>query len=171
MFRELLTQKQAEIVRRWQELTMRTYPEDAFRFLKKEKDRFANPVGYAIVTNLELIFGELCAEMDPEALRRGLDGIVRIRAVQDFNAGQALCFILLLKDAVREILKPEELTPPDLVELLRFETRIDQALLLGFDLYMQDREKVYDIRANELRARSAKLVERLTRSAREPRED
>jgi hypothetical protein len=41
-----------------------------------------------------------------------------------------------------------------LEELSRIERRIDQLGLLAFDIYMQCREKIYDLKANEMRART-----------------
>lgn len=142
---------------------MRTYPEDTFRFLQREKDRFANPVGFAITSNLETAFEQLLGEMDPEAMNQSLDAIIRIRAVQDFKASQAVGFILLLKDALDQSLDRERLGAHDLSELLALHSRIDRTMLMAFDLYMCDREKVFDIRAREIQARSVKLIERLNR--------
>jgi len=142
---------------------MRTYPEDTFRFLQREKDRFANPVGFAINRNLETLFDQLIGEMDPEAMNESLDGIIRIRAVQDFGASQAVGFLLLLKDALDQSLERDHLGAEELAGLISFHSRIDRMLLMSFDLYMRDREKVFDIRAREIQARSVKLIERLNR--------
>ena len=45
-------------------------------------------------------------------------------------------------------------------ELFEFESKIDQLCLIAFDIYMQCREKVYLIRANETRNRTFKAFER-----------
>ena len=42
---ELLQSKRAAILARWNRLALEVYPEDAARFMRREKDRFQNPVG------------------------------------------------------------------------------------------------------------------------------
>jgi len=163
MLQDLLRKKQDEIVRRWRALKLATYPAETRQFLEREPDRFANPVGHTIETGLASLYAELIGEQDPAAMRQGLDGIVRIRAVQELGAAPAVGFVLLLKDAVAEVLNPGSLSAADLTELREFDARIDRLLLLAFDLYVADREQVFQIRANELNARSAKLIERLDR--------
>ena len=163
MLRDRLRQHQDQIVRRWRDLTLATYPDETRRFWEREPDRFANPIGYAVGAGLAAVFEELLGNADPEALRRGLSEIVRIRAVQEMDAGTAVGFVLLLKPALAETLTPASLPAAELVELREFEGRIDRGLLLAFDLFMRDRERVYEIRANEISARSAKLVERLSK--------
>ncbi len=47
-FESLFPDKGAALAERWLGLIMETYPDDASGFLKKEQDRFRNPVGYTI---------------------------------------------------------------------------------------------------------------------------
>jgi hypothetical protein len=82
-----------------------------------------------------------------------LDGIVRIRAVQDFTAGQAVAFIFLLKRVIREELKGEVRVQPGGDGLAAVEERIDEMALLAFDLFMKCRERIYEIRVNEAKRR------------------
>ena len=60
----------------------------------------------------------------------------------------------LLKKAIREKLKEELQEARVVEELLEFESRIDEMALLAFDVYMQCREKIYQIRTREQRRRS-----------------
>ena len=92
----------------------------------------------------------------------GLDAIVRIRAVQEFSASQAVSFIFLLKQAVREALAPELAGSALTDAILAFESRIDAVAGRCFDLYMGAREK-YQIRANEIRRQTHFLLERVAR--------
>jgi myo-inositol catabolism protein IolC len=45
-------------------------------------------------------------------------------------------------------------------ELLKLESKIDQLCLMAFDIYMQCREKIYQISANETRNRTFRAFER-----------
>ena len=149
---------------RWFQLVLGTYPADTSRFLKQEKDRFTNPVGYAISQELEALYDELLQEMNSDKLAACLDNIIRIRAVQDFSPSQTIALIFLLKKAIREELASEITENRVFEELLKFESRIDKLVLLAFDIYMKCREKVFEIRVNEAKAereRVLKLLERI----------
>ena len=160
----LLPQKRAAILERWFQLVLETYPAGTSRFLKQEKDRFANPVGYTISQEIEALYDGLLQEMNSDKLAVCLDNIIRIRAVQDFPPSQTIAFIFLLKKAIREELASEITENRVFEELLKFEARIDKLALLAFDIYMKCREKVFEIRVNEAKAereRVLKLLERI----------
>ena len=156
----LLFQKSSTILARWIDLTLGTYPSDAHRFLKKQKDRFANPVGTTISREIENLYHELLRGMHTENLSPLLDRIIRIRAVQDFSPAQAIAFIFILKGVIRSELE-KELREKELAEeLLAFESRIDDLALLAFDIYMKCREKIYEIRVNETTNHVSRLLQK-----------
>jgi hypothetical protein len=163
MLSDLLLEKRGAIVQQWVHLTLATYPADAGRFLREEKDPFANPVGSTIAQVLQSVFGELLTETQPDRLRTLLDGVVRIRSVQDFSPSQAIGFIFLLKPVIREELGKAAGEGPIAKELLEFEARIDQVALLAFDLFMQCREQIFEIRVKELRAGNEVALRMLAR--------
>ena len=154
----ILTQKGPTILSKWLELILETYPADAQRFLKKQKNRFANPVGTTIKSEAENIYKELLRGMDPERISLFLDGIIRIRAIQDFTPSQAISFVFLLKNIIREEVGKEVREQQLLDELMIFESRFDEVALLAFDVYMKCREKIYEIRANETKNQVSRLL-------------
>jgi len=154
----LLTQKKSQIVNRWIKLLYDSYPAQTAIFLKKEKDKFDNPVGYRIARGLNEIFEALVQEMQTEQLLAALDEVIRIRALQDCSPSQALAFIFLLKNVVREELE-EDLEQQNLAgELAELDSRIDGLALLGFDVYTRRREKLCDLRVNEVKNRVSGLM-------------
>ena len=160
----LLPQKRAAILERWFQLVLGTYPADTSRFLKQEKDRFINPVGYAISQEIEALYDELLQGMNSDKLAACLDNIIRIRAVQDFSPSQTIALIFLLKKAIREELASEITENRVFEELLKFESRIDKLVLLAFDIYMKCREKVFEIRVNEAKAERERVLKLLERT-------
>lgn len=158
--KNLLLERKAAIVERWFRLILETYHPDTSSFMKREKDRFANPVGNSISHGVEAVFDELIQGKDPVEVAPLLDQIIRIRAVQDFNPSQAISFVLALKDAIRENLKDEIRDGQFLSEILILESRIDKLTLLSFDLYMKCREKLYELKTNQLRDSTARLLKR-----------
>lgn len=157
---QALAAKRNAIIREWLARTLQTYPEHTSRFLAHEKDPFRNPVGHTLREAFPVLFDALLGGTDAARVMPVLDGIVRIRAVQDFTAGQAVAFIFLLKRVIREELKGEIHVEPDAEGLATIEGRIDQMSLLAFDLFMKCRERMYEIRTNEARRRMF-LLERM----------
>ena len=157
----LLKNKKATIVKEWFNMVINTYPLDTSRFLKKQKDPFANPVGNTISQSLGPLFDELVMDMDPDTITNRLDPIIRIRAVQVmFSPSQAVAFIFSLKEAVRTNLKKELLDNKILNELLLFESKIDELGLTAFDIFVKCREQIYKFKAYEERNRTYRAFKR-----------
>jgi len=158
---ELLKQKASHIRKRWLNLIIETYPADSQRFLREQKDRFANPVGTTLSREVETLYHELLHGMDSEKVNSSLEEIVRIRAVQDFSPARAMTFIFLLKKVLREELAQEiKESPAACEELLALESRVDEMALRGFDLYTKCRERIYEIRAKEAKNQVSRLLQR-----------
>ena len=155
-----LTRKKALVVGRWLDLIFESYPTDAQRFLRKQKDRFANPVGTTITKEIETLYDKLIDGLEPNKVSALLDKIIRIRAVQDFPPSQALTFVFHLKRAIKEVLRNEILEDHLSEDLSVMESRIDDLALLAFDIYMNCREKLYEIKANEARNQVSRLLKR-----------
>jgi len=120
----LLSQRKLTIFERWLDLIFSSYPPETTRFLKKEKDRFNNPVAYRLSQGARGLVDALVSGATVEEVSRYLDEIIRIKAVQDFS----------------------------------LESQIDGLALLGFDVYVKRREKLYDIRVNEVKAKVSGLL-------------
>ena len=156
----LIEKKKKDIIHLWFEATLQTYAPDTARFYMGQKDAFANPVGSTTSEGLPLLFDQLLNDFDSNAIKSHLDPIIRIRAVQDFTASQATAFILKLKKIIRDCLSDELQDASQLKELLAFESRIDQLSLMAFDVYMECKEKVYEIAANETRNQTFRAFKR-----------
>lgn len=150
--KELLLEKRAAILKRWFDLIASSHPSGPPHFIK-EKDRFANPEGFTITQEIDSLYDELLQDrIDTEKMCSSLSNIVRIRAVQDFSPGDAIGFVFLLKEAVTEELVDEIEKRQLLKQWLELELRIDRMASLAFDIYMQCREKVNQLRINEIKA-------------------
>ncbi len=148
------------IVDQWFEKVVSTYPDDTARFLKSQKDPFANPVGQTTIAGLSGLFDLILEGIDREAATSFLDPIIRIRAVQKFTPTRATGFILDLKPIIRKIVQQRLSVADNMQELLALEDRIDQLALLAFDIFMGCREKVFELKANEMRNRTYRAFAR-----------
>jgi hypothetical protein len=164
LLKQQILQHREAIIDSWRQAVFGTYPSESATFLTSRHNRFANPVGQTIHDNVEQLFDQVSGSFEPAAATVALDAIIRIRAVQEFSAAEAIQFIFEIKNIVRQFVRLSQNGHPDraVVEDLRsFDQRVDNLALLGFDLFMRCREKLYEIRTNETRRRHEKLVERL----------
>lgn len=156
----LLIENKAIILKNWLDSILETYPPDTKKFFKKQKDQFANPVGYTLSKETENLFEELLneAELIPEKVNPILDRIIRIRAIQDLCPSEAISFIYPLKKSFRDVLIEEEHNIGYSDELFNLEAKIDKLVLMSFDIYMKCREKMYEISANHSRNQVSSLL-------------
>lgn len=144
----LATKKQA-ILKSWFQATVDSYPADTARFLKNQKDPFANPVGQTTYRNLEILVDALVTGAGRDAMAAALDPILRIRAVQSFTPSKATSFVFSLKQILRKHLADDGRDASGTLSGL--DRQIDEMALVAFDIYMACREKIYELKATESR--------------------
>jgi hypothetical protein len=150
---KILIESRPQILQEWFAVVVETYPTETARFLKSQKDPFANPVGRAVRKGVEDLFDELIGGIDREHAGACLDSMIRIRAIQNFTPSEAIGFIFSLKAVIRKIISKKIAQMNLFEELHAFEAEIDNLGLIAFDIYMKCREKIYEIKANEFRNR------------------
>jgi len=157
----ILLKGKGTLVQQWFQMIAETYPPETAQLLAREKSQFANPVGHTLRHATREIFDELLGGNDPGKMAPLLDNIIRIRAIQDFIPSQAVAFIFLLKRIAREAVRKEgRENPVSPEEILAFDAKVDGLALLAFDIYMQCREKLSEVRINEVKNRTYRLLQR-----------
>jgi hypothetical protein len=139
----LLEGNRDTILGKWFDLIIATYPRVTSEFLAKQNDRFRNPVGHAISESIGPIYDQVVSTMDAGEILRALDGIIRIRSVQDLTPSEAVAFVCQQSQEFAEL-----------------ESRVDRVALLAFEKYTECREKLHEVRSNEIKSRTMKLLER-----------
>jgi hypothetical protein len=147
---EALHNNRYKIVDKWVEYTLKTYK--ASQFFTREKDSFANPVGGTIRDSLKNIFSLLTKNQEATAYREPLSRLMHLRSVQDFTPSQAVAPLNAVKHITRDVLAADKQTKMLVDELYDFEFSVDLAVLAAFDLYVECREKIYQIRVEEIRS-------------------
>jgi hypothetical protein len=163
VLRDVLLPHRGEALERWRGLVFASYPEEAVRFFRKEKDGFKNPVGQSIHRATEAILDGALLGRDAEGVPEALEAIVRIRAVQEFSPSEAVAFVFLLKRAVREVLEGVLSDGPPAEALSGLESRVDALALAAFETYTRCREELFEIRLRSAKRRVSVLLERYGR--------
>lgn len=156
-FEEALHNNRYKIVDKWVKYTLTTYEVSAF-FIK-EKDTFANPIGGTVRDALKKLFALLTRGAESDELQEPLSRMMHLRSVQDFSPAQAIAPLNAVKHITREVLEADKETAPLVSELYDFEFNVDLAVLAAFDLYVACREKVYQIRIDEIKSGKHKLID------------
>jgi hypothetical protein len=164
---DLLKKNKAAILERWFHLILETYPANTAAMMRKDKNQFTNPVSSTLSREIDVLFKNLCEGSQDEKCQSSLDSILKIRSVQDFSPSKAVGFIFLLKRAIGETLKNDICKESVMDEWLKFQSRIDDLALQAFDIYMDCREKICEIRINQAkteREMAFRMMERMTTS-------
>ena len=146
-----------KIVDRWVEYFLSTYISSGF--FVKEKDKFANPVGGNLREGLQRLFLLLSKGADPAEFTAPLEQIISIRSVQEFTPAQAVAPLNGIKHIVREVFEADKERKQLVSGLYDFEFSVDLAVLAAFDIYMKYRERLYQVRINEIRSGSHILTD------------
>ncbi|MBC8208645.1 MAG: RsbRD N-terminal domain-containing protein [Desulfobulbaceae bacterium] len=146
-----------KIIDGWVAYTLETY--ESSSFFKSERDKFANPVGGNTREALSRLYNKLTLGADPSEFVPPLEQIMRIRAVQKFPPSQAVSPIHAIKHISRDIIEKNKETKHLIGQLYDFEFAVDLAVLAAFDLYMQCREQLYQVRIAEIKSGSFILTD------------
>lgn len=157
---DIVKSKKSSIARQWREEVLATYPPDVTRFLAKQKDPFANPVGHTLSQGLSGLLDILAGEEAEKDEKGFLEDMMRMRAVQDFSPAQAVGFLFSLKKILRERLKAEKRNPELSEAWQEMDEKIDAMALAGFNAYQACREKLHSIRVNEVKNLSYRAMKR-----------
>lgn len=159
--KQVLHEKRSDIVKYWFDSVLETYREESRGPLGKQNAQFTNPVGFNLAKGLEGLFDSILKGMMPSEVSTQLDTMIRIRAIQDFTPSQAIAFIFQLKGILRKALGEELLRDADVGEELRsLDAAVDDLALYAFDLYVRCREKIYELKSQEARNATFRLLQR-----------
>ncbi|MBU1247270.1 MAG: RsbRD N-terminal domain-containing protein [Proteobacteria bacterium] len=159
-FETRLAERKDELAEKWGDLILATYPGETQAIWKGQKNKFANPVGNAIDNSVTGLFDLILEWDDAEKVRRELDYLVKIRAVQNFKPSKALSFVFLLKKLLRAEFMEELKKEDKLEELMLFEARIDNLALIAFDQYDEAKQTIYQSRVKEVKNAQYNLLRR-----------
>jgi len=183
--------KKEEILKKWFESTINSYPEDTAKFLKKSKNQFDNPVGSSTLQSLENTFRAILEMkisknykysqdiVEQNKIENALDPVIRIRAVQNFSASEAVAFVFELKNIVKSTVgkfhdqdnskefgksfNSQELNKTSNSESSSyelFEHKVDLVALAAFNRFMKCRENIFLLKATEAKRRIHSAFER-----------
>ena len=165
---EALKARKDAVFQRWLADALASYSKEAAKTFGRKKDPFENPVGTSLRAATRAIIEVLLGETDAETMQPHLEQIVKIRAVQEFTASQAVGFIFRLKEAIRAELAKEARDPRLAAQWVELEGQIDRIGLAAFDIFVRCREQIGDLRVNEVKRRVSWILEKFNSRGLDP---
>ena len=160
---KLLQERRHTIAQRWLECALEAYSPEGSKLFDSQKDPFANPVGHSLRTGMPQIIEALLEGGQQEMIREGLVEIIKIRAVQHHPASQAVSFVFGLKSVMRAQAGEAAEDPQLLSEWAEMDRRIDGIALTAFDIFVECREQVSELRVSEVKRQVSWIIEKLNR--------
>ncbi|MCP4706811.1 MAG: hypothetical protein GY865_19610 [candidate division Zixibacteria bacterium] len=150
LINSLLSRKDI-ILDKWIKSILDGYQFEGARFFTENDNPFHNPVGTKTKSESELILSQILGDMDLAILEKSLEKIIKIRSIQEFSASEAVSFINLLKQVIDDEINSEEFKDIPNSDILNVFARIDKVILMAFDIYMYNRERISQIKINEIK--------------------
>ena len=154
---ERIIQKRQRVLSLWQAASQ---PQgQGLLFKATSKTRFTTPAELLFKDETTALLDWLISEDEPIKARPTLMELCKFKAVSGLNPSEALSFILDLKEIIRLVLGEtgpatngtDKLISTQTNELIELDKRIDQLMLLAFDEYMDCRERIMEIKVDEVK--------------------
>lgn len=148
----ILAKKGDKIGQRWAALIFEEYPAETAQFLKNKKDQFDNPVGFAVNEMSSNVLRAMAEHAEPDEIARRMAAFIKIRSVQGFTPpSQALMFIYKLKAVMMDEMAEEAAAAGLSAEMGALEFAVEMAMLKAFDIFMDCRCKIFEIKEEEMK--------------------
>lgn len=161
-----LAQKEA-LLPQWIHAFLASYPLGSSGLMRAKKDVFANPIGEITAASLTILFDAIMGkEMEPAIVKDALTSLIQLRAIQDMLPSTALGPFFQIKGIIqRDLLVPAQKADKAgtemkafLEEFLLILARVDSLAIMAFDIYNARREKVSQIRIDEIKRSQSQVV-------------
>lgn len=167
LFTDKVKQEKEVLLQKWVDKYYAAYPLGSTGFIRTSTDRFKNPIGIITQTSLNTLYDAAIGEdIELNDVHKALSELVQLRAIQEMPPSRAVGPMAqlktLFKEEVFDILVKDNKDPKILQEIFaEFFTvgaRIDSLLLLSLDLYSADRERVFNLRVEEIHRSQSQIT-------------
>lgn len=153
-----LEERRPLILKKWFETLLEEYPSEGRQFIGNiKKDRFDNPLGFTLFEGLVGLFDYL---LHKKSLNGNIETFIRLRAVQDLKPSEALNFVFNLKEIIHKELSVSS-DKALMEDFFALSVEIDTIALRLFDIYMESRERLNEVKVNELRNMTAWILKKV----------
>ncbi|MBF0541430.1 MAG: hypothetical protein HQK91_08285 [Nitrospirae bacterium] len=116
------------------------------------------PLKHIFVAGLERIFDELIDGKLPDIKHPMLNDVIAILAIQDSAPSKALSFYTMLTSLIKNRFKKQLLEEEMNNQFIVFIENINNAMGVSFDIYMNIRERLFNLKIKEIMASNSRLL-------------
>ncbi len=157
--KEFLQTHQKALRDEWFKLALSAYPEMGRPFFEKVTGGFDNPVGQTIYDSLTALLAELLQDApEEEVILAQVSNIMAIKAVQDVAPSKAASVFPAFKQVVMRAVYPKGKCQVETEELIDFFDALDTVTLYAFDVYLERRVQIYEMRLAQIKANNDILL-------------
>ena len=167
LFLEKIKTDKSILLQKWVDMFYGAYPLGSSGFVRTSKDKFTNPIGLITQTSLDTLYDAVIGEdIDPQKVSAALTEIVQLRAIQSMTPSKAVGPLVQLKmifkqDVLSTCIEKSNDSKSSkqlLDDYFIVDARIDALLLMSLDFYSSDREKVFNLRVEEIHRSQSQVV-------------
>ncbi len=155
--KEILTEKEPEILDRWLERALEVYPADSRNFFRESRDPFSNPIGSTLREGMKEMYNQVIDPENERPRRPSLEGIVRIRALEESSPPRAVSFIPLLKEIIVEIIAEELKGQFSSPEWIAMSEEIGRFTIEALEIHAECRERIDWLKMKERKRRTGHI--------------
>ncbi len=150
--RDLLIENRSAILKAWLSSALEVYPRASRDFIGKG-GAFSDPIGSTLRDGMNNLFEEILEPAGEGRSRPVLERVLRVRAIENLSPSQAVGFLPLLRGVIREVLEARLENVP-FPEWSAINDEIDRLILQAFDIYMECREKIHELKNKDGKKRT-----------------
>jgi hypothetical protein len=152
----------------YKNMVLSLYNNDETNYIMNEKDSFINPSGYILKNALVDIFVYLFEGIELDKITESLEKFAKLLALNGSDTEKNLNILFLLKNKIEEFVKTQRIFENCQDEFFYITSKFDRLVHKLFVLYASARDKIYEIKINEVKRltysllRANKLIEKVS---------
>jgi hypothetical protein len=157
-FNSPILDKRTKIIDEWYDIMVSSLFNGETNYILHEKDHFINPSGIILREALSDIFAFFFEKVNIDDISVSLEKFIKLLAVNKNGVENVLGTFFTLRDKIIENWRSLSFSNNVNEELSTIQSYFDKLILRVFTFYLTAREKIYEIRVNEIKRLTFSLL-------------
>lgn len=142
----------------WFEKLVASFPEASFHYFIKHENRFTNPMGYNLYSNLKILLDCFFQnDFSSEEFTTSLEDILKLRYLQNISHYERSNIFQPLKLYILNCFE-DSLDKKDILELFEYFKNFEEC---SFNKYVEIQNLIFEIQKDEFKNRYGKILDRI----------
>ncbi len=167
LFFEKAKEEKENLLSKWKDLYYKAYELGSAGLVRASSDKFTNPIGIITSSSLKILFEAVVGDdVEPLDVQNALKELIQLRSIQKMSPTEAVGPLVQLKKLFKEEIVSFCLKENNeskniknvFDEYFIAEARIDSLFLMALDLYAHQKEKIFNLRVEEIHRNQSQVV-------------